>query len=215
MQDASEAMTVFIDRLTDAVDLSLGGVPPITMFTFGFDEVLACADTSYPERRPSVRTMLQLAVLQQDEPVTLRSLIDAALAPEELTLPRCVVWGGLGMKSKEIVTTPEVLLISLGRGDRTDTDPGQVVNTGVNFPLEMNFGLTNDPFRLVGVVHRTGTSRAGGHYISDFLHPTLGQWVTADDAAVYTIAPPGRASRTASILVYEKISPAAAGLAAL
>ena len=99
---------------------------------------------------------------------------------------------------RSLTSGADVMLMVLGRFDYS----GGKIHTKVRYPL--TFGLNGKRYKLVGVVHHLGTTRSGGHYVSQFL--SFSDWVDASDTHVHLHRGPVQTvSDTAYILVYDRI----------
>ena len=79
---------------------------------------------------------------------------------------------------------------------------GGKIHTKVRYPLNLRFN--GKSYKLVGVVHHLGTTRFGGHYVSQFL--SFSDWIDVSDTQVHLHRGPVQTvSDTAYILVYDRI----------
>jgi uncharacterized UBP type Zn finger protein len=87
---------------------------------------------------------------------------------------------------------------------------GTKIHSKVDVPLEIELKeflrtpTGNNRYRLIGIVHHSGTTLLSGHYYADYYHYELKRWIRADDSSA-TPANPELVSATGYVFLYESM----------
>ena len=209
---------------------------------FGFKELeqttcISCGRVFRPAHADNLSIFYGLftdAMRASRTPVDLIATLRARLNPENVQRDICAENACLGhsraASSRRLIVSegPQILVIGLQRKHFVGRALERI-NTPVRIPDRLNLEDIPDNegfvghYRLVGVVHHSG-SASGGHYISHFLNlvgekrnvedPLTGamreitdrKWFEANDAIITQLdGRPDETSTTATMIVYEKI----------
>ena len=204
MQDANEVVQIILDRLIAAYGHRLYSILGLDV-TSRRECQICMTDVS----KTTMESGINISIPEPEEEggsVTLENCLHSYLgAHEDIENYACeAVCQGYTMARSRlgISATRDVIFIALKRfrNDRSK------IQTEVEIPALLESPLIpGGRFELIGIAHHLGDSLSGGHFVSEFFHPTHHEWVHANDRSVETMNyPPLLRSSTAYALMYQK-----------
>lgn len=213
--DAIEALE-HTRHILDSSSVATGGAP-LTLFHFSLRSRISCEDASQNRHSDEAADDLRLSLEASDDVLQLDDLIKDYFVKEYLEDFRCGATGNVegirgGWRQLELASLPQLLVIQLKRFRPRPGQPAEIIRTRVEFPEVLDVSSVpgapvESRFKLTGVVRHMGKDNSG-HFIADYFHPELEQWVRADDTTTKIIKSTPNQSRTAYILFYERLNDA-------
>lgn len=209
MEDAHDAMRILLGLIHDSTLDKHSGKSLIDGL-FGVHQRTSrkCSGCGHIRHVRAIEHDLILPIPEPKVPgesVTIEECLAANHVPETVNSVECPACTGKHDAEMQyhIDETRDVLVVVLRRFSPT----GDKIKTFVQYSPALNLTVCMEiiRYKLLGVVHHQGSTRAGGHYVADYFHHEHTEWVHANDASVQRIdGPVNMNSDTAYVLLYER-----------